>query len=85
LGVVISGLIAVVVTPDRLARRLPRRTSAAIVVAGVGGAALPGGECGSVPGARRLFGDGAGAGTDKGTDKGTGKGHGGAAALTFML
>lgn len=85
LGVVISGLIAVVVTPDRLARWLPRRTSAAIVVAGVGGAALPGCECGSVPVARRLFGDGAGAGTDKGTDKGTGKGHVGAAALTFML
>src|SRR5690606_10426894 len=77
LGVVISGLIAVVVTPDRLARWLPRRTSAAIVVAGVGGAALPGCECGSVPVARRLFGDGAGAGTDKG--------HVGAAALTFML
>lgn len=57
LGVVISGLIAVVVTPDRLARWLPRRTSAAIVVAGVGGAALPGCECGSVPVARRLFGD----------------------------
>jgi hypothetical protein len=49
---------------------LPRRTGAAILVAGVGGAALPGCECGSVPIARRLFGDGGGAG---------------AAALTFML
>ncbi|ORA33269.1 permease [Mycobacterium aquaticum] len=69
LGVVISGLIAVFVTPDRLARWLPRRTSVAILAAGVGGAALPGCECGSVPVARRLFSDGAV----------------GAAALTFML
>ncbi len=57
LGVVISGLIAVFVTPERLARWLPRRRSAAILAAGVGGAALPGCECGSVPVARRLFGD----------------------------
>ncbi|MDV3128771.1 permease [Mycobacterium sp. 21AC1] len=69
LGVVISGLIAVFVTPERLARWLPRRTGAAILAAGVGGAALPGCECGSVPVARRLFGEGAV----------------GAAALTFML
>ncbi|BDY27408.1 permease [Mycolicibacterium mageritense] len=69
LGVVISGLIAVFVTPQRLARWLPRRTGVAILAAGVGGAALPGCECGSVPVARRLFGDGAA----------------GAAALTFML
>jgi uncharacterized membrane protein YraQ (UPF0718 family) len=41
----------------------------AIAVAGVGGAALPGCECGSVPVARRLFGEGVS----------------GAAALTFML
>ncbi|MFV8172795.1 permease [Mycolicibacterium peregrinum] len=70
LGVVISGLIAVFATPDRLARWLPRRTGIAILAAGVGGAALPGCECGSVPVARRLFGDG---------------GAVGAAALTFML
>ncbi|MGV9803954.1 permease, partial [Mycobacterium sp. NPDC003449] len=69
LGVVISGLIAVYVTPDRLARWLPRRTGTAILAAGVGGAALPGCECGSVPVARRLF----------------GPGSAGAAALTFML
>jgi uncharacterized protein len=69
LGVVVSGLIATFVSADRLARWLPRRTGAAILVAGVGGAALPGCECGSVPIARRLFGDGAA----------------GAAALTFML
>jgi uncharacterized membrane protein YraQ (UPF0718 family) len=69
LGVVISGLVATFVTPDRLARWLPRRTGPAILTAGVAGAALPGCECGSVPVARRLFGDGAV----------------GAAALTFML
>ena len=69
LGVVVSGLIAVFVSPERLARWLPRRTGAAILAAGVSGAALPGCECGSVPVARRLFGDGGA----------------GAAALTFML
>ena len=58
LGVVVSGLVAAFVTPDRLARWLPRRGGAAILVAGLGGAALPGCECGSVPIARRLF-DGA--------------------------
>jgi uncharacterized protein len=58
LGVVVSGLVAAFVTPDRLARWLPRRSAAAILAAGVGGAALPGCECGSVPVARRLF-DGA--------------------------
>lgn len=69
LGVVLSGLIAVFVTPERLARWLPRSPTAAILAAGLGGAALPGCECGSVPMARRLFGAGAA----------------GAAALTFML
>jgi uncharacterized membrane protein YraQ (UPF0718 family) len=69
LGVVVSGLVAAYVSTDRLARWLPRRTGAAIVAAGIGGAALPGCECGSVPVARRLFGEGAT----------------GAAALTFML
>jgi uncharacterized membrane protein YraQ (UPF0718 family) len=58
LGVLVSGLVAAFVTPDRLARLLPRRTSVAILAAGVGGAALPGCECGSIPVARRLF-DGA--------------------------
>lgn len=58
LGVVVSGLVAAFVTPDRLARWLPRRSGVAVLVAGVGGAALPGCECGSVPVARRLF-DGA--------------------------
>jgi uncharacterized protein len=69
LGVVISGLIAAFVSADRLARWLPRRPAAAVAVAGVFGAALPGCECGSVPVARRLFGEGVSA----------------AAALTFML
>ena len=70
LGVVVSGLIAVFVSPERLARWLPRRPAVAVLAAGVGGVALPGCECGSVPVARRLFGEG---------------GATGAAALTFML
>lgn len=70
LGVIVSGLIAAYVTPERLAGWLPKRASVAVVAAGIGGAALPGCECGSVPIARRLFGDGSATG---------------AAALTFML
>jgi len=70
LGVLVSGLIAVFVPPERLVRWLPRRGQTAVLVAGLAGAALPGCECGSVPVARRLFGDG---------------GAAGAAALTFML
>ncbi|MGZ4525436.1 MAG: permease [Mycobacterium sp.] len=70
LGVVLSGLIAVFVSPERLARWLPRSPAMAVLAAGAGGAALPGCECGSVPVARRLFGDGRATG---------------AAALTFML
>jgi uncharacterized membrane protein YraQ (UPF0718 family) len=66
---VISGLVAAFITPTALTRLLPRRTGAAVLVAGVGGAAVPGCECGSVPVARRLFGDGTN----------------GAPALTFML
>ncbi len=69
LGVVISGLIAAFVSAERLARWLPKNAAAAVLTAGVAGAALPGCECGSVPVARRLFGDGSV----------------GAAALTFML
>ena len=69
LGVIVSGFVAAFVSPQRLAHWLPRRAGAAIVLAGVGGAVLPGCECGSVPVARRLFGDGAT----------------GAAALTFLL
>ena len=73
LGVVLSGLIAAFVNAERLSRWLPRRPALAIAVAGVGGAALPGCECGSVPVARRLFGAGASSRRV------------GAAALTFML
>lgn len=69
LGVLLSALLATFVTPERLARWLPRRPSLAVVTAAAGGAALPGCECGSVPLARRLFGEGAI----------------GAAALAFML
>ena len=69
LGVMLSALIAVFVTPERLSRWLPQRPTAAVLAAAAGGAALPGCECGSVPIARRLFGQGAV----------------GAAALTFML
>ena len=69
LGVTLSALIAVFVTPDRLSRWLPQRPAAAVLAAAAGGAALPGCECGSVPITRRLFGQGAV----------------GAAALTFML
>jgi uncharacterized protein len=69
LGVVVSGLIAAFAPAERLARWLPRRAGPAILAAAVGGAALPGCECGSVPVARRMFSDGAL----------------GAAALTFML
>ncbi|MBV8930552.1 MAG: permease [Mycobacteriaceae bacterium] len=61
MGVLVSGLVAAFVTPERLARWLPRRTGLAILAAGVGGAALPGCECGSVPVARRLFDGAAGA------------------------
>jgi uncharacterized protein len=69
LGVLISGLVETFVSRERLARWLPRRPAAAVLAAGVAGAALPGCECASVPVARRLFAEGSA----------------GAAALTFML
>jgi uncharacterized protein len=69
LGVVVSGLVAAFVSADRLRRMLPRSPALAVAVAGIGGAALPGCECGSVPVARRLYGEGVS----------------GAAAVTFML
>lgn len=55
LGVMVSGLVAAFVTPERLSRWLPSNPVLAVAAAGVGGAALPGCECGSVPVARRLF------------------------------
>ncbi len=74
LGVMVSGLIAVFVSPERLARWLPRRPAVAVLAAGIGGAVLPGCECGSVPVGRRLFGE-----------SGANPASTGAAALTFML
>lgn len=69
LGVVVSGLIAVFVSPDLVQRIVPKRTVLAVPAAGLAGVALPGCECGSVPIAGRLI----GAGTPP------------AAALTFLL
>ena len=68
LGVLVSGLIAVFVAPERLVRWLPHRPESAVLAAGLAGAALPGCECGSVPVARRLFGDGGAAGAASGVD-----------------
>ena len=69
LGVVVSGLVATFLTPERLRRLLPRNQAVAVGVAGIGGMALPGCECGSVPVARRLM--------EAGVPR--------AAALTFLL
>lgn len=69
LGVVVSGVIAVFVSPDLVQRIVPRRKLFAVPSAGLAGMALPGCECGSVPIAGRLV----AAGTPP------------AAALTFLL
>ncbi|MEM9133770.1 MAG: permease [Actinomycetota bacterium] len=69
LGVVISGLIGVFVSPELVERRVPKRPILAVPSAGLAGLALPGCECGSVPIAGRLV----SAGTPP------------AAALTFLL
>ncbi len=82
LGVVISGLIAAFVSPERLARWLPRRPAVAVLAAGIGGAVLPGCECGSVPVGRRLFGEKCGSVPAGRLGE---SGAAGAAALTFML
>lgn len=58
LGVTLSALLASVVSPASIARRLPRRPAAAVVVAGGAGMALPGCECGAVPVAGRMIGGG---------------------------
>lgn len=55
LGVVLSGALTAFATPERLRSMLPRHPAGAVCVAGVGGFALPGCECGSVPVARRLM------------------------------
>jgi uncharacterized membrane protein YraQ (UPF0718 family) len=49
MGVVVSALIAVFVPADALSKRLPRNPFAAVPVAGLSGAVLPGCECASVP------------------------------------
>lgn len=69
LGVVVSGLIAVFVSPELVEKLLPRRPVLAVPTAGLAGMALPGCECGSVPIAGRLV--------SSGTPP--------AAALTFLL
>lgn len=55
LGVLVSGLIAAFVSPMAMRRLLPRRSAAAVGVAGLAGMALPGCECASVPVSRRLM------------------------------
>jgi uncharacterized membrane protein YraQ (UPF0718 family) len=49
LGVAVSGAIAAFVPPTFFARALPKNQFAAVPVAGVAGALLPGCECASVP------------------------------------
>jgi uncharacterized protein len=55
LGVLLSTAIAVFVPASFFTRALPGRTSLAVPVAGLAGAALPGCECGSVPVAASLM------------------------------
>ncbi len=69
LGVVVSGLIAVFVSPELVEKFVPKSNKLAVPSAGLAGLALPGCECGSVPIAGRLV--------DAGTPP--------AAALTFLL
>jgi hypothetical protein len=69
LGVTISAAIAAYVPSSLLPRLLPSRGQAAVPVAALAGALLPGCECGSVPIARRLI--------DRGAPT--------AAALAFLL
>ena len=55
LGVLLSAAIAVFVPAAFFARALPRNPVAAVPVAGIAGAVLPGCECSSVPVARGLM------------------------------
>ncbi|HLL33094.1 MAG TPA: permease [Streptomyces sp.] len=55
LGVLLSAVIAVLVPPSFFARALPARPTAAVPVAGLAGAVLPGCECASVPVAGALM------------------------------
>jgi uncharacterized membrane protein YraQ (UPF0718 family) len=54
LGTVLAGLVSAYLKPALVARLVPRSPLAAVGVAGLAGAALPGCECSSVPLARRL-------------------------------
>lgn len=54
-GVMVSALIAVAVPPSFFAKAMPKRPAAAVPVASLAGAVLPGCECASVPIARRLI------------------------------
>jgi uncharacterized membrane protein YraQ (UPF0718 family) len=58
LGVTISAAVAALVPSGLLPKLLPDRPALSVPVAAVAGAALPGCECGSVPIARRLIGQG---------------------------
>ena len=69
LGVALSGMIAALLSENSLNRVIPKNPVLAVPFAGVCGIALPGCECGSVPIAGRLMGNGV---------------HP-AAALTFLL
>ena len=54
LGTVLAGVVSGYVRPALISRIVPRRPLAAVGVAGLAGAVLPGCECSSVPLARRL-------------------------------
>jgi uncharacterized membrane protein YraQ (UPF0718 family) len=69
LGIVVSASISAFLPAGWVARALDRRAVAAVPIAGLTGAVLPGCECSSVPVARRLV--------DKGAPEG--------AALAFLL
>jgi uncharacterized protein len=59
LGVAISSAVAALIPDGLLPRALPQRPAVAVPVAAAAGAVLPGCECGSVPIAGRLVGQGA--------------------------
>jgi uncharacterized membrane protein YraQ (UPF0718 family) len=54
LGTVLAGVVSAYLKPALVTRLVPRNPIAAVGVAGLAGAALPGCECSSVPLARRL-------------------------------
>lgn len=58
LGVILSSLLAAFVSPEALARMVPRRAAVSVPMAGLAGAALPGCECTSVVVAGRLVASG---------------------------